>query len=75
MQETTASTTQKPHAMRVTLPDGQVRLIGVSAAAKWMGCSRQVLSQMARGTEIYVTQALKDRARKEFPELFTNANT
>lgn len=63
----------KPFTTRVKIPGRQDRLIGVSEAARWLGCSRQCLGQMAHGKNLYVTPALIERARKEFPELFDNA--
>jgi hypothetical protein len=62
----------KPFTTRVKIPGRKDRLIGVSDAARWLGCSRQCLGQMAQGTNGYVTQALLDRARAEFPELFSD---
>ena len=64
----------KPFTARVAMPDGRARLIGVSAAAAWLGCTRQCLSQMARGTNGYVTAELYERARREFPVLFGDAD-
>ena len=63
----------KPWTARVTQPDGKPRLIGVVAAANWLGCSAPCLGQMARGTNGYVSAALYERARREFPVLFGEA--
>lgn len=60
---------KKPHVERVVLGDGTVRLYGVSAAARWLGCSQNALSQVARGMPGR-GERLANRARVEFPELF-----
>jgi hypothetical protein len=59
----------KPHVVRVEMPGGTVRLIGVTDAAAWLGCSRQALTQIARG-KVFCTGTLEARAREAFPELF-----
>lgn len=61
----------KPPVGRITMPDGSVRLAGVSAAARWLGCSQNSLSQVARGMPGR-GQRLANRARAEFPALFAN---
>lgn len=63
--------TDKPHVARVEMPDGKVRLIGTAAAARWLGCSRQALGQIARGTMFPGTEKLEARARDAFPGLFS----
>jgi hypothetical protein len=60
----------KPFVTRVELPCGGTRLVGVAAAARWLGCSRQALGQVARGTGFYPGGKLEARARNEFPGLF-----
>jgi hypothetical protein len=61
----------KPAVMRVTMPDGRVRLLGVSAAARWLGVTDAALSALARGVNgIPITW--EARAREEFPGLFGN---
>lgn len=59
----------KPFVGRMDLPDGSVRLVGVSAAAAWLGVSASALSQAARGKVFYGTK-FDVRARAEFPGLF-----
>lgn len=59
----------KPFVCRVPLPDGTVRLIGVSAAAKWLGVKQPTLSAVCRGTN-GVPVSWAGRAREEFPQLF-----
>lgn len=54
---------------RVKLPDGKVRLFGVSAAARWLGCTHGALAQVARGVPGR-GERLAIRAREEFPALF-----
>lgn len=68
----TGDAATKPAVMRVQLPCGKIRLYNVSEAARWLGCSRQCLSQMAHGTHKYVSQELLDRAKSEFPKLFAS---
>lgn len=51
------------------MSDGTVRLLGVSAAAAWLGVTPASLSALARGVNgIPITWA--GRAREEFPALF-----
>ena len=64
-----AKSAAKPHVARVVLPDGTVRLVGVSAAARWLGCSQQALGQVVRG-RIFCGVRFEARARAEFPGLF-----
>ena len=59
----------KPFVQRVQRPDGSVLLVGVSAAARWLGVKQPTLSQLARGTNAFPITWEK-RARTEFPELF-----
>lgn len=59
----------KPHVVRVELPDGQLRLIGLVAAARWLGCSSPALGMVVRGVPGR-GERLAIRAREEFPELF-----
>lgn len=68
--ENTQENKNKPHVARVVLPDGTIRLIGVSAAARWLGCSPQALSQIARGTAFQGAEKLEMRAREDFSGLF-----
>lgn len=63
--------TDKPKTGRMELPDGTVRLIGVSAAARWLGCKASSLSQIAKGKSFY-SGTLEQRARVEFPKLFAS---
>jgi hypothetical protein len=59
----------KPFVARVERPDGSVRLIGVSDAARWLGCSTVALGLAAREMPGR-GRKLADRARVEFPGLF-----
>lgn len=59
----------KPHVARVELPDGTVRLIGVCAAAKFLGCTAQALGLVAKGVPGRGVR-LRNRAMAEFPGLF-----
>lgn len=59
----------KPYVQRVTRPDGSVVLVGVSAAARWLGVKQPTLSQLARGKNAFVIR-WEARARAEFPGLF-----
>jgi hypothetical protein len=68
-EKRSAAAADKPAVCRMILPDGSVRLIGVSAAARWLGCSTPALSQIARGKAFYAG-TLEQKARIEFPELF-----
>ena len=59
----------KPRPSRVLLPGGRVVFIGVSDAARWLGCSASALSAVCRGVPGRGTRLL-NRAKKEFPQLF-----
>lgn len=59
----------KPFVSRVLRPDGSVFLVGVTAAARWMGVKQPALSQLARGKNAFPI-TWEQRARTEFPELF-----
>lgn len=63
----------KPTVLRVKLPNGSIRFIGITEAARWLGCTQQALGQIARGKEFY-RGPLYHRARAEFPELFVSGN-
>lgn len=60
----------KPHVARVELPDGRIRLVGVSDAARWLGCTQQALSAVAKGIPDR-GERLRRRAMAEFPGLFS----
>lgn len=62
----------KPCVARVDLPDGRVRLIGVCAAARWLGVSQPALSALAMRKNAFPI-TWEDRARAEFPEFFNKA--
>lgn len=64
-----AGVVPKPHVVRVELPGGGVRLIGLVAAARWLGCSAPALGMVARGVPGR-GERLALRAREEFPGLF-----
>lgn len=59
----------KPHVGRVDFPDGSFRLVGVCAAARYLGCTAQALQMAVKGIEGRGTRIL-NRAREEFPGLF-----
>jgi len=59
----------KPQPMRVVLPNGSLHLVGISAAARWLGCSQSALYAVVRGVPNRGTRLL-NRARAEFPQLF-----
>ena len=62
---------EKPHVEKVTMPDGQVRLLGVGRGAAWLGCSQQALGQIVRGGKHYQRKGpLEERVREAYPELF-----
>ena len=58
----------KPRVGRVTMPDGSLRLFGVSAAARWLGVAPASLSQTCRDIPNR-GRKLRDRVAIEFPEL------
>jgi hypothetical protein len=63
---------EKPPALRVTLSNGTVRLVGISRAADWLGCSHQALGQLVRGKPgCALNGPLAKKAREHYPELFT----
>lgn len=61
----------KPFVTRVVMPDGKVRLIGVTEAARWMGVKQPALSTLAHGRNAFPI-SWEHRAREEFPGLFEN---
>ena len=65
---TVARKGKKPFVARVDTPNG-VRLIGVCAAAKWLGCSSHGLAAAAKGIPGRGNR-LASMARMHFPELF-----
>lgn len=58
----------KPRPARVVV-DGTPRFFGVTAAAKWLGCTPPALSAILRNVPGR-GERLRDRALREFPELF-----
>lgn len=62
-------TGSKPQPMRFDLPGGGVHLVGISAAARWLGCSASALNAVVRGVPGRGTRLL-NRAKAEFPQLF-----
>ena len=58
----------KPKPARVVV-DGTPRFFGVTAAAKWLGCTPPALSAILRNVPGR-GERLRDRALREFPELF-----
>ena len=65
-------TAVKPIVGRITLPDGKLRLFGVSAAARWLGCTQGALSAVCRGIPGR-GRRLRDRVAVEFPDLLPAA--
>jgi hypothetical protein len=63
----------KPKPERVPLSDGRVMFVGISAAARWLKCSPSALSAVCRGIPGR-GERLKRRAKKAFPQLFTEQN-
>lgn len=63
----------KPQPMRFVLPNGSLHLVGISAAARWLGCSASALNAVVRGVPGRGTRLL-NRAKAEFPQLFETAN-
>lgn len=61
----------RPHIERVRMPDGTVRLLGVTAAARYLGRTQQAVSQYIRGkTPTYAMNGpLARQMREEYPEL------
>jgi predicted transcriptional regulator len=61
----------RPHIERVRMPDGTVRLLGVTAAARYLGRTQQAVSQYIRGkTPAYALNGpLARQMREEYPEL------
>jgi len=59
----------KPIVGRLVLPDGTIRLYGITAAAKYLGCAAGALNQSVRDKPNRGNR-LRNRAIREFPELF-----
>lgn len=60
----------KPKPARVVV-NGTPRYFGVTAAAHWLGCSPPALSAVLREVPGR-GERLRERAMREFPELFKN---
>ena len=67
----------RPHIERVVMPDGTVRLLGVAAAARYLGRTQQAVSQYIRGkTPAYALNGpLARQMREEYPELVPEGGT
>ncbi|MCL2103914.1 MAG: hypothetical protein FWH21_02485 [Kiritimatiellaeota bacterium] len=61
----------KPKPIRVPRPDGGVTFIGITDAARYLGCSPSSLSAVCRGVRNRGTRLLK-RAKRIFPQLFVD---
>ena len=60
---------EKPFVARVDLPMGKIRLIGVVAAAKWLGCAPHSLSSAVKGVPGRGNR-LRSMALQHFPDWF-----
>lgn len=69
--EETKNVGKKPEILSVTC-NGKRRLVGVSAAAKWLGCTSQALGQIIRGDPFFASKdaPLPRRVKEAYPELF-----
>lgn len=65
----TWTSNKKPKPVRVIV-DGNARFIGVTAAAAYLGCTPSALSAVLRNVPAR-GERLRDKAKKHFPELFT----
>jgi hypothetical protein len=63
---------EKPAAYRLDAPDGRVVLLGVPAAARWLGLSKTTVRKIARGLTAEYSDSTVERVRDEFPALFRN---
>lgn len=61
---------EKPHVVIVRMPDGQIRLLGATKAARWLGCSQQALGQILRRSPgIERASGLIEKVREHYPEI------